>query len=105
MRADEFGEEVSARLSASSSGVRELWRLFKVLNKTKKTKAKQKVKESMPQPKQGETEENDEETPVEGQEAVTVLDDTTDTKEERDLKRMVLHIMSEIADLHERIKK
>ena len=35
----------------------------------------------------------------------TVLDDTKNSREERDIKRRALHALSEIGDLHERIKK
>jgi hypothetical protein len=38
-------------------------------------------------------------------ESASVLDDTTDTKEEKDVKRTMLHCLNEVSDLHERIKK
>jgi hypothetical protein len=104
-RAAEFGEEVTSRLSASSSfGLKEVWRLFKVFNKTKKSKAKHfakvevKAKGIFKPDIDGGTFEDEKQD-------ATVLDDTKISREETDFKRMGLHILSEIGDLHERIKK
>ncbi|KAJ7706195.1 hypothetical protein B0H17DRAFT_1036123 [Mycena rosella] len=102
-RANEFGNEMSTRFSASSSlGMKELWRLFKVFNKSKKAKVKKlagdKNREPAPQepPADPETEE----------EINTVLDseDSKETAQERDFKRQLLQALAEVADLHERIK-
>jgi hypothetical protein len=109
-RATEFGEEVSARLSASSSfGLKEIWRLFKVFNKTKKIQVKHFAKEKAgdkgfmkPEGKDGKTDGGILE---EQEKDATVLDDTKNSREERDIKRRALHALSEIGDLHERIKK
>ncbi|KAJ7492631.1 hypothetical protein FB451DRAFT_1551950 [Mycena latifolia] len=103
-RANEFGNEMTMRFSASSSlGMKELWRLFKVFNKSKKTKIKKagndKAREQAPQ-----------ESPVDDsgpdEEISTVLDseDAKESAQEKDFKRQSLRALAEIADLHERIK-
>ncbi|KAF9044548.1 hypothetical protein BDZ89DRAFT_1059025 [Hymenopellis radicata] len=91
-RADDFGNLVSSRLAASSSlGVKEMWRLFKVVNKGKKTK----IKKVFSQPQS---------SPVDRDDDTTVLDNDVETKEERDLKRLGLQLLTGLVDLHERIK-
>lgn len=82
-----------------------MWRLFRVFNKSKKTKAKnmakEKARELVPV-----SDEGQEGVAAGGdQEAATVLDDAKESKEQTDTKRAVLHFISEFADLHERIKK
>ncbi|KAJ6621738.1 hypothetical protein B0H10DRAFT_973230 [Mycena sp. CBHHK59/15] len=103
-RANEFGQEISARFSASSSlGMKELWRLFKVFNKSKKSKVKKfansQVRDRALQ--EGPMDDGDTE-----QEVNTVLDsdNTKEDSKENDVKRALLAAMSEIADLHERVK-
>ncbi|CAK5280528.1 unnamed protein product [Mycena citricolor] len=101
-RADEFGQEFSTRFSASSSlGLKELWRLFKVFNKSKKSKAKKLATRAQNVASQESLQTLDES----GEAAPTVLD-SDDPKEnvENDLKRVGLQVLSELADLHERIK-
>nr|GAT44180.1 predicted protein [Mycena chlorophos] len=93
-RSNEFGRELTARFSATSSlGIRELWRLFRVFNKPKKTKAKKLAGAGSQES-------------LLSQEATTVFDSdkVADTSEENDVKRLVLKVMAEIADLHERVK-
>ncbi|KAJ7630925.1 hypothetical protein FB45DRAFT_747715 [Roridomyces roridus] len=77
-RADEFGREMSTRFSPSSPfGLTELWRLFKVFNKGKVTK----------------------------EDSSTVLDSAEpQNSQESDFKRAILQALSEVADLHERVK-
>ncbi|KAJ7634293.1 hypothetical protein DFH06DRAFT_1437038 [Mycena polygramma] len=101
-RAAEFGEQLSTRFLASSSfGAKELWRLFKVFNKSKKTKiqkaASSKTRDPVPLV--------DEQDPDQ-EEISTVLDsdERTETAQENDVKRALLQMLSEIADLHERVK-
>ncbi len=92
-RADDFGNLVSSRLTASSSlGIKEMWRLFKVVNKGKRTK----IKKVFSQPQSGLVDRDDD---------TTCLDDDVETKEERDLKRLGLQLLTGLVDLHERIKK
>ncbi|KAK7064240.1 RNA cytidine acetyltransferase [Favolaschia claudopus] len=103
-RAIEFGEELSTRFSASSNfGVKELWRIFRVFNKPKKTKVKKlaRNKTSAQSAREPSADEQHSE-----HEVSTVLDseDTAQEKQENDGKRAVLQAFSEIADLHERIK-
>ncbi|KAF8078635.1 hypothetical protein FPV67DRAFT_1465909 [Lyophyllum atratum] len=98
-RAAEFGDQISDRLLASSSlGVKEMWRLFKVFNQTTKNKIKASAKATDIL-----SGVDDEGTPTQPEE-VTVLDDSRDSQETRDMKRLGLEVLDEIADLHERIK-
>jgi GRAM domain-containing protein 4 len=92
-RAEIFGGVLSSRLNASSSvGVKELWRIYKVVHKGKRTKIKKAFNKSQP---------NLTDAPDEA----TVLDDEVETQQERDVKRLVLLILNGFADLHERLKK
>ncbi|ESK86647.1 hypothetical protein Moror_9708 [Moniliophthora roreri MCA 2997] len=130
-RAEELGDEVSARLVSSSGfGVREMWRIFRVFTKSEKPKesmnketAKGKGKDKKgkgigkekmhfddqaPHSEQVEAESEyqqpeDHEVDVNVQDDAIVLDNPSDTLKERDLKRSALHFATEIADLHERI--
>ncbi|KAJ6575102.1 hypothetical protein B0H19DRAFT_1127173 [Mycena capillaripes] len=101
-RAAEFGEELSTRFSASSSFGVELWRLFKVFNKSKKAKVKKlasdKTRNRVPPDPPSDVDSE--------QEISTVLDsaEPTETSQENDVKRAVLQSLAEIADLHERVK-
>ncbi|KAF5385197.1 hypothetical protein D9615_001514 [Tricholomella constricta] len=98
-RATEFGEQISGRLSASSSfGLKEMWRIFKVFSKG--TKNKVKVSTKATDDTSG-VQQSDIPTLPAG---LTVLDDSKDRQEARDMKRLGLHILNEIADIHERIK-
>ncbi|KAJ7293566.1 hypothetical protein C8J57DRAFT_1269369 [Mycena rebaudengoi] len=98
-RAKEFGQDISARLSASSTfGMKELWRLFRVLNKPQKAKSRNI---SADKARDVEGEQRDDK-----RELNTVLDseDPQETPQEKDFKRAFLNTLNEIADLHERIK-
>lgn len=104
-RANEFGAEMSSRVSAtSSSGLKEMWRLFKVANKSAKTKSKASAKEKL-NGASSDMPPEDAINPTEIAGDATVLDDSMNGEEARDLKRIALHALSEVADLHERIKK
>ncbi|KAL1741867.1 hypothetical protein HDZ31DRAFT_84537 [Schizophyllum fasciatum] len=124
-RADMFSAEVSKSLSASSrSGVREVWRIFRVYNKTRKEllKSKSQGKQSEDTKDHHGHSRNRSVTDLLGEvsgrtsggaapeevEQPGIIDgedqDTNESPEEQDLKRLGLHILSEIADLHERVK-
>ncbi|KAJ7038215.1 hypothetical protein C8F04DRAFT_1089928 [Mycena alexandri] len=105
-RANEFGQEISTRFSASSSlGVKELWRIFKVFNKPKKAKVKKlaKDKKRNPAPPQDPLLDSDLGSEPE---MSTVLDseEAKDISNENDFKRAIVQTFAEIADLHERVK-
>ncbi|TFK41171.1 hypothetical protein BDQ12DRAFT_679017 [Crucibulum laeve] len=103
IRANEFGEQVSARLDTTSTfGMKEMWRLFKLFNKSKKNKVKAFAKDTgRDQATEGlETDEDDGAL----HEDTTVLENASDGKEATDLKRVALHSMNEVADLHERVR-
>lgn len=105
IRANEFGDQISARLSASSFGVKEMWRIFKVFNKTTKAKAKSSAKEKAREKGFSPPLDENDASILSESEGATVLDDTEDSQDAKDFKRVGLHILSELADLHERIKK
>jgi GRAM domain-containing protein 4 len=111
-----LGDAVQARLTPSSPfGLRELWRIFKVFHKPKVDKAKNVVKgqgkkandnEDMNKVKEvAEGKGSSEPVTQAPEETVTVLDDSNDTKQDKDVKRAILQTLSDIVDLHERIKK
>ncbi|KAF7320350.1 RAD21/Rec8 N-terminal domain protein [Mycena kentingensis (nom. inval.)] len=90
-RSNEFGRELTARFSAtSSSGIRELWRIFRVFNKPKQSKIRGASQESL----------------VPEQEAATALDSekAAEAAQENDVKRLLLKVLADLADLHERVK-
>ncbi|KAI5835560.1 hypothetical protein K523DRAFT_368238 [Schizophyllum commune Tattone D] len=123
-RADIFSAEVSKSLTASSrSGVKEVWRLFRVYNKTRK----ELLKSKSPSGHSGEGKEHghgksrsvtdllgEVSGRTSGGAAAEVVEQADladanemvadETPEEQDLKRLGLHILSDIADLHERVK-
>lgn len=100
LHADAFGQQVSARFSASSSGVKEFWRLFQLLDRAWKSRTKVMTKEK------GKGKESSDEftSDTAKEQDATVLDDADDA-ETQDLKRIGLQLMEEIADTHERICK
>lgn len=104
LHADEFGEQVSARLSMKASSVKEIWRLFKLFDQTTKNKAKSSTKESLAD--NGKQKASDEHAnSLNNETDATTLDAVDDAEEVQDFKRMGLHILEELADLHERIRK
>jgi GRAM domain-containing protein 4 len=89
-RADEFGKEIQARLSSSSIlEIKEVWRMFSLYRRAKKARSKIRPEELT---------KDEPDDP-------TVLDEPEASKDEQDIKRAVLRVTTEIADLHERIKK
>lgn len=98
VHAQEFGNQLQARLlSPSSFGPKDMWRLAKLLPKLTKTKAKGPAKG-----KAGEKEEvNPEDVYVDDD----ILYPLEETKEEQDMKKLGLRMMTELADFHERLKK
>ncbi|KAJ7786296.1 hypothetical protein B0H16DRAFT_1489978 [Mycena metata] len=105
-RANEFGEEISTRFSASSAlGVKELWRIFKVFNKPKKAKVKKVAKDKKRNPAPPQEPLLDSDLGSEP-EMSTVLDseETKDISAESDFKRAIVQTFAEVADLHERVK-
>jgi hypothetical protein len=82
--------------------MKELWRLFRVFNKSKKTKVKKLATVKLPE--QGSAEPS---LDGPGPEISTVLDsdDPKESAQEKDFKRELLQALAEIADLHERIRK
>lgn len=100
LHADAFGKQVSARLSASSSGVKEIWRLFQLLGHAWKSRTKVTTKEK------GKGKELSDEfiSDIATEQDATVLDDADD-EEAQDSKRVGLQLMEEIVDIHERIRK
>ncbi|KAJ3988572.1 hypothetical protein F5890DRAFT_383607 [Lentinula detonsa] len=89
-KANELGEEISIRLSTTSFGLTEMWRISRIFTKSKKSKApKPNIAPGFPNTKVDDP---------------TVLDDTEESQKETDMKRAILQAMNDIADLHERIK-
>ncbi|KAF9237350.1 hypothetical protein BU15DRAFT_48725 [Melanogaster broomeanus] len=95
-RARRFGEEVQERLSATTLGPTEMWRLFKLYRTVTKDRSKVSAKESVNSvaTSLGTAAANDQ---------ATILDQG-DGQEVEDLKSDLLHLLNELADLHERIK-
>lgn len=83
-RARRFGDEIQRRLSVSTLGPVEIWKLFRAYRAAAPDKTK-----STSVPKT-----NDENTVLEGAE---------DSEEIRNLKRDLLHLLNVVADLHERV--
>ena len=98
--ANEFGDQVSARLSATSTDVTEVIYLFKLFKKTRNKTAKQKAKDmNSAHP----TEETGDASLREQDMAVPEV--TVDKEEAADIKRTAIYALNEIADLHERVRK
>ncbi|KAG7450529.1 uncharacterized protein BT62DRAFT_1001342 [Guyanagaster necrorhizus] len=100
-RASKLGDAISTRLSTSPSfGVKDMWRLFRIVNKPRKAKTK---KASAEPGYQDAPESIDCNATIKDE--TTVLDDETETQEERDIKHLGLHVLNAVADFHERMKK
>ena len=97
---NEFGDQVSARLSAPSTEATEVIHLFKLFakrrNKTPKQKAKV-INSTHPSEEIGDA-------PLRERD-MAVPEDTVDKEEAADIKRTAIYTLNEIADLHERVKK
>lgn len=114
-RAKIFGEAVQARLTPSSPfGLTEIWRIFRVISKTKVDKTKSMVKEGKKKSKgsgkpndfnSGKLDGETKTRPVGSGVTDTDQDDLHEGKQEADGKRVVLQTIADIADVHERIKK
>jgi hypothetical protein len=112
-RSNAFGRTVQAHLTPSSPfGLQELWRIFKIFNKPKVDKAKNIINDKVKVQEGIQSDNNLEGERINGSvdqtpgEAVTVLDGSDDAaKQDGDAKRAILQMLSDIADLHERIKK
>lgn len=100
IRANEFGDQVSARLSATSNGVTEVFHLFKIFEEIRKKTAKQKAKDM----RSANPSEDIGDLPLEEQD-MPFPEDALDTEEAADIKRTGLYALNEIADLHERVRK
>jgi len=105
-KADEFGDVIAARLTASSAvGLKEVWRIAKLFKKSKKDKLKSKSNASLAPPGGLSA------TPSPGvsQESLlpeSIPDPTTEEEKKLgDIRQTAVIIMNEVADVHERIKK
>lgn len=96
IRANQFGEQVSARLSATSTGVTEVFHLFKLFEERRKKATERKAKDTSHIEEIGDA-------PL--KERVTAITEDVIDTEEADIKRIGLYALNEIADLHERVRK
>ncbi|KAF9456188.1 hypothetical protein BDZ94DRAFT_1351112 [Collybia nuda] len=103
-RADNFGRQISPRFPASSSGIIEIWRILQVFNHSTKNKAENSVHEKNGQKEGTPSSSEDGSGTSPNKEGTAIFDDTEDSQDMKDLKRTGLHILNELADLHERIK-
>lgn len=98
-RATQFGNQISDELSASSSfGVKEIWRLLKIFIQATKHEVRLSSKATENPPAV-----QDSGVPAQPEE-VTLVNDSTNSQETRDMKRLCLEVLNEIADIHERIR-
>ena len=128
---EELGEQIQVRLgSASSSDLLEAWRLFRVFSRPNKTgtrtkqtktpeakKGREKGEKSKPKTTKGKEPEmsaalvEDDVLSAETSSTAVGTDDSTKlyqskaSEEEKDFKRELLNVLSDLADLHERVKK
>ena len=98
--ANEFGDQVSARLCAQSTDVAEVIHLFRLFEKRRNKAAKQKAKDMTSAHL---TEENGN-APLREPD-MAVPEDTVDKEKAADIKKFAIYALNEIADLHERVKK
>ncbi|PPQ63794.1 hypothetical protein CVT24_004336 [Panaeolus cyanescens] len=101
--ANQFGRQVSDTLSAPSSGIKDLWHFFRLFETSKKrnlvfggTQRKSKSKHINRESQDSEFAD----IPADP----IVINDNPDDQEEQDLKKAALLVLSEVADLHERIR-
>lgn len=100
-KAEELGDQLQTRLSTPSSGIMEAWRLFRVVAKSNK----QKLKHQKEKVKGKEPMKSDSAISLLGPNEDTVHDEPNESQEDKDVKRDVLHLLSDFADFHERLKK
>ncbi|KAF9526494.1 hypothetical protein CPB83DRAFT_896154 [Crepidotus variabilis] len=93
--ADEFGAQVVDRLSATSSNITEMWRLIRMVDRSRKSKLK-KLKEKAKEMK--------DRASSDGKDEATVLEESDDPEEVKDVKAVGLFALDEIADFHERVQ-
>lgn len=99
-KASEFGEELQARLTATTPfGLFDAWKTMKVYNKNKSRKAKEKAKQS-----------DDTSSVINGEMMVTENDiaaaeDSTEKSQEHNTKTLGLEALCELVDGLERLKK
>ncbi|KAG6911973.1 hypothetical protein DXG01_000221 [Tephrocybe rancida] len=93
-RAAELGDALSDKLLAPSFGMKETWRLFKIVTKSAKHRTKSSSKEK-----------NRKSDGAVSPEKISALDAASDDWDLEELKRTVLNLLQQIADFHERIKK
>ncbi|KAF9478527.1 hypothetical protein BDN70DRAFT_879870 [Pholiota conissans] len=101
LRADEFGEQISARLSMNASGLKEIWRLFQLYDQTTKKAKPSKEKTSHDDSRRTPEQQTNH---VNNETDATTLETVDDSEEVQDFKRIILHIVEELADIHERIR-
>ena len=95
--ANEFGDQVSARLSATSTDVTEVIHLFKLFKDRRNKMGKQKAKDKNPAQEIGDA-------PLRERD-MGFPEDTANKEEAADIKRIAIYALNEIADVHERVKK
>jgi len=97
--ADEFGAQISARLSTTSSGMKELWKLFRLFDQTRKKKlrfGRRAAAQSDDDPYSSSGE-----SPRPSVESNRSSDDPEDSQ----LQQLLLELLNATADFHERIHK
>lgn len=102
--ANTFGRQVSDRFSVPSSGLKDIWHLFRLIESSRKRKlaskvGKGKISANQPSP----TLEDPQGSKLAAE--PIILDNDPKDQHEQDLKRAIVLILSEIADLHERLRK
>ncbi|KAI6132839.1 hypothetical protein EV401DRAFT_223235 [Pisolithus croceorrhizus] len=100
-RARRFGDEVQRRLSVSTLGPVEIWKLFRAYRAATQDKTKHLLKDKL-QDKPDQTNGGSASVP-EADGENTVLEGAEDSEEIQNLKRDLLHLLDIVADLHERV--
>lgn len=99
-KASEFGEELQARLTATTPFVLfDAWRTFRVYNKNKIRKAQEKLKQS----DDAASVISAETTAIDHD--ITAADDFAERSQEHDIKALGLEALCELVDGLERLKK
>ena len=91
-RAAEIGDDLSIRLTSTTFGIRDIWKLYKLhVKPAKRTKEKDGPKT---------TTDN-----VNLNQGIPVSDEAEERKRSTDMKNEILHSLNLVADFHERVKK
>ena len=99
-KASEFGEELQARLTATTPfGLFDVWKTLRVYNKNKVRKAKEKMK-----PSDDTASVMSVETAITDNDTIHV-DDSAEKSQEHDVKALGLQALCELVDGLERLKK